>query len=262
MKKALLLSLLLLPAWLGAQVINKVDPLECHIVGVNVSGIVPSSLVAQQGNMRDLYKPPYLGFGVEGLYKYKNNFMLTLEGNITMGSDNLTLRTDRMPDVFTRDSIIIGMGGYDAMVTCYNRGLDLKVGLGYIFKLNDKNPNSGVLARVSGGWMTNKTVFMLNDAKAPQVEQPYDALYDHRRSGWMLTEGIGYQFMSNHKTLVNIYAIFEVSQCWSHSTRNYVIDEVMGLHGPDNNKYFDLLYSLKICWMIPLTGRPAYDYYF
>ena len=60
----------------------------------------------------------------------------------------------------------------------------------------------------------------------------------------------------------NVYLTFEVSQVWSRSTRQYMIDYYLGLQGKDNNRYFDLLYSIKLCWMFPLKGKTAHDYYF
>lgn len=268
----LLLTLLTLGLGTQAQEINHVDPLATPIIGFSFGVMHPSAAASHAitptgesstlGSMPDLYKSPFLGFGLDFDYKFKNNFLLTLDGNIFFGSDNLKDRTNRMSNVFTGDSIIVGTNGTDAVVTCHNRGLSLKAGIGYIFALNDKNPNSGILTKVNGGWTQNQTIFMINDVEAPQVTGDYGRLYDHQRRGFMLTESVGYIFMSNHKTLVNIYVAFEVSQCWTKSSRDYVIDDLLHLQGPDNNKYFDLIYSLKFCWMFPLSGKPNYDYYY
>lgn len=257
---------------LQAQEINHVDPIACPIIGFNFGVMSPIANLSHatltdgtqspMGTMADMYKPPYLNFGLDFMYKFKNNLMLTFDGNIFFGNDNLDYRVDRMSDIYTRDSLIPGTNGTDALVTCYNRGMSLKIGVGNIFKLGDKNPNSGILCKLSAGWMMNKTVFMINEVNAPQIDKPYAKLYDHSRMGFMTTESLGYMFMSNHKTLVNIYVAFELSQCWNHSIRDYVIDDYMGLRGPDNNKYFDMLYTLKVCWMFPLTGKPAYDFYY
>ena len=53
-----------------------------------------------------------------------------------------------------------------------------------------------------------------------------------------------------------------VQQCWSRPTRDYTIDYHLGLQGKDLNHYFDMLYTLKLCWMFPLKGRQAHDIYF
>ena len=256
-----------------AQLDLGLDTLQCHIIGFNVGPLVPSARLSQvtlsdggtsrDATMASLYKAPYLGFGLDATYKYQSNWLVTLEGDIWFGSDNLQHRIERMGDVFSRDSIIIGTNGTDANVTCYNRGFSVQGGFGKIFPLDsEKNPNSGILARVSAGYMLQQTIFMVNDVNAPQVEDDYALLYDHQRQGFLLTEGVGWWFMSNHANLVNFYIAFEVSQCWSRSTRDYTIDHYLGLQGKDNNRYFDLIYSLKLCWMFPLKGKTSHDYYF
>ena len=264
--------------WLGnlpaqAQIDLKQDTIECHIVGFNFGVKMPSTLGSfetaldgmrsQRATMGSLYKGPWMDYGINGLYKYKSNWLVTLDGNLWMGNNNLLNRIERMGSVFSRDSIVVGTGGSDAVVTCYNRGLGFMGGVGKIFPLQpDKNPNSGIFARLQGGYMLQQTIFKPNKATAPQVEGDYALLYDHQRQGFLLGEGIGFWFMSNHANLINFYVELNVQQCWSRSTRDYTIDHYLGLQGKDGNRYFDMLYTLKLCWMFPLKGRQAHDIYF
>lgn len=248
------------------------DTMECHIVGFNFATVFPSrggsiatapdGTKSQLGTMYDLYKMPFLNFGLNAIYKYKSNWLVFLDGDFMFGSDNLKGRGNRMPNLYTRDSIIIGTNGTDAVVTCYNRGFNVRAGLGKIIKVSKKNPNSGILLKLTGGWIQQQTVFKLNEVKAPQIDGDYAHLYDHQRMGGVLTEGIGYWFMSNNYNLVNFYVTFELSQSWMKSTREYIIDDLMGLRGKDPNHYFDLTYTIKFCWMFPLKGKTTYDYYY
>lgn len=248
------------------------DTMECHIVGFNFGTVFPSpggsfgkapdGTKAQYTTMYDLYKFPFLNFGLNGIYKYKSNWLVFLDGDFFFGSDNLRSRNLRMADLFTRDSIIIGTNGTDAVVTCYNRGFSVRAGAGKIFRVSKKNPNSGILVKLSGGWIQQQTIFNLNEVQAPQIDDAYAKLYDHQRMGGVLTEGIGYWFMSNNLNLVNFYFTFELSQSWMKSTREYTIDQLAGLRGKDSNRYFDLTYTLKFCWMFPLKGKTSYDYYY
>ena len=213
--------------------------------------------------MASLYKSPWLNFGVNGFYKYKSNWLVSLDFDLFFGNDNLKNRIERMRTVYSSDSIIIGTNGTDAIVTAFNRGLDFKVGVGKIIPVAPKkNPNSGILLRLNGGMMFQQTIFSLNEVNAPQVDGDYALLYDHQRRGFLLNEALGFWFMSNRANLINFYISFEVTQCWTHSTRDYIIDDYLGLHGKDNNSYFDLLYSIKLCWMFPLKGKTSYDYYY
>lgn len=246
----------------SAQEKLSVDTLECHIVGFNFGCMMPGSILSSEGGMHSLYKAPFLNFGVDAFYKYLDGWLVSLDGNIFFGNDNLKDRMTRMSDVYTRDSIIVGTNGTDAVVTCYNRGIAVNAGVGRILKTSDSNPNSGILLQLKAGFIQNQTIFMLNEVNAPQVDGDYAYLYDHQRRGFALTEGVGYWFMSNRLNLVNCYVSLQVTQSWTHSTRQYVIDDLLGLRGPDNNKYFDLIYTLKVAWMFPLKGKTAYDYYY
>lgn len=256
-----------------AQVDLTMDTLECHIIGFNVGPVFPSTqfsaeripdgTVSRNATMASLYKGPWLGFGLDAIYKYKSGWMVTLEGDIWFGGNNLRHRQERLGSVYTRDSVVVGGNGIDANVSCYNRGISFQGGVMKLFPFNAAaNPNSGLLARVSAGYMRQQTIFMINDVRAPQLMDDYALLYDHQRHGFMLTEGIGVWLMSRRADLANVYLTFEVSQVWSRSTRNYVIDYYLGLQGKDNNRYFDLLYSIKLCWMFPLKGKTTHDYYF
>lgn len=274
MKKTIhILTLLLaLTGTIGAQEIHHLDTIQAPIVGFHVGGMVPSDRLSwgrtpdgdkvTSGSMFDLYTPPYLNFGLDFIYKFHNNWMLSFDGNLFFGNDNLRDRVARMDNIFTQDSIIVGTNGTDATVTCYNRGLAFKVGAGKLFPLSSQNPNAGLFGKIAAGWVQHQSVFFINEVNAPQIDGDYALLYDHQRRGFTLNESFGYMFMSNHRLLANFYVALELNQYWMHSTRDYILDHKMGLHGPDKNKYFDFSYSLKLCWMIPLTGKPSYDYYY
>lgn len=250
----------------------KLDTFSCPIVGFSVAGIMPSAAASTASGfdgtgivptMTDLYKSPYLDFGLHFIYKTPGNWVFSLDGNIWFGGDNLKYRTDRMGSVFSRDSIVVGTNGTDANVTCYNRHIAFTAGVGKIITLApDRNPNSGLLLKVAGGYQRGQTIFFLNDVNAPQLDGDYALLYDHQRHGFMLTEAVGYWFMSNYANLINFSLTFEVSQLWSHSTRDYVVDYRAGLAGKDNSHYFDLLYSLRFTWMFPLKGKTVREYYY
>lgn len=246
------------------------DTLDCHVVSFSVGLLNPvagsNSLGLEGGSMEELYTGPYLDFGLEWNYKFKSNWLLAFDADIWFGasSDNLRFREERMGNVFTAGGYAMGWGGYDGVVTAYNRGLSAKPGVGRIITLWPKNPNSGILLKLSGGWFMQKTVFTqdFNQAPVPQLSGDYAHLYDHYRNGAMLTESVGFIYMSNYYTYINLKVTFEVSECWSWSSRPYTIDNLMGLKGKDSSRYFDLLYGVKVTWMFPFTGKTDYDYYY
>jgi len=246
------------------------DTLECHIVSFTAGTLLPGGGSNSQGltggNMRDLYGGPYLDFSLEWSYKWQSGWLAGLDGDIWFGlsGDNLTNRVERMGSVFNPGETAMAVDGEDGVITAYNRALSLRPTVGRIIPLLPKNPNSGLLLRASAGWFMQKTIFY-QDFNHPQVYQlsgDYEKLYDHLRHGVMLTEGLGFVFMSNYMTYANFKVELTVSECWSWSTRPYTIDNVMGLNGKDRSRYFDLLYGLRLTWMFPFTGKTTYDYYY
>ena len=264
------LSLLAFNPGATAQVKLSADTLECHIVSFSVGMLIPgngsNSLGLTGGNMRELYYSPYLDFGLEWNYKYMIDWMAGVDADIWFGatSDNLTGRVERLGNVFNPGETSMSLNGEDGVVTAYNRALALRPNIAKIIRVIPKNPNSGILLKVGAGWFMQKTIFYqdFNHPRVYQLHGDYAKLYDHLRNGVILTEGLGFVFMSNQSTYVNIKLTFEVSQCWSWSSRPYMIDNLMGLNGKDNSRYFDLLYGIKLSWMFPFTGKTTYDYYY
>ena len=253
-----------------AQVKLSVDTLECHIIGFTFGALMPGGGSASSGmtggNTADLYKGPFLDFSLGCDYKYKSNWMVTLDGDLWFGynSDNLEDRAQRMGDIYTPGGYLLSWGGYDGEVQAYNRSLAVRVGVAKILPVIKNNPNSGIMFKLSGGWMMQKTVFNQDytQSPVPQLNGNYAKLYDHLRNGALLTESVGFIFMSNMSTYVNFKVSFDVSQCISWSSRSYQIDNVMGLNGKDSNRYFDLMYGVRLTWMFPLMGKTTYDYYY
>lgn len=253
-----------------AQEKLSVDTLQCNIIGFSAGAHMPlggsNSGGMEYGSMKDLYQGPYLDFGLEWGYKFRSGWMITGDADLWFGynSDNLTWRAERMGDLYTSQGYLMSWGGYDGVVTMYNRGIAVRPGVGKLFTFMKKNPNSGILVKLSGGWFMQKTVNTqdMNESRVPQLDEKYAKLYDHLRNGVILTQSVGFMYMSNYKTYVNFKVMLELSECYSWSSRPYIIDTKMGLNGKDDNRYFDLMCSLKLSWMFPLTGKTSYDYYY
>ena len=271
-KKIVLLAGLTIVMAAGAKGQEKhgVDTLECHAVGFSFGALTPMygahSGGADGGNMRDLYDGPYLNFALDWEYKTKSNWMFSVDGDLWFGynSDNMRLRAERMGDIYTRQGYVMSMGGSDGVVTLYNRGFAVRPGVAKIIPIFKKNPDSGVLLKLSGGWMMQKTVITqdMNEGQVPQLGEKMMPLYDHLRNGVIVTQSVGFIYMSNRSTYVNFKVTFDLSECISWSSRPYTIDKVMGLNGKDENRYFDLMGGIKVSWMFPFTGKTSYDYYY
>ena len=266
----LIVSILLLPQCLRAQEKATPDTLECHIIGFTAGLLVPGGGSASTGmaggNMRDLYAGPYLDFALECDYKYQSGWMMTLDGDLWFGSnsDNLQQRIERLGSIYSPSGQVYGFDGASGNIGAYNRSLAARVGAAKIIRVIEGNPNSGILLKLSGGWLMQKTVFMQdrNDAPVTQLRGEYAKMYDHLRNGAVLTQTVGFCYMSNSLTYTNFKVELSVSESLMWSSREYSIDNVMGLNGKDENRYLDLFYGLKLTWMFPLMGKTTYDYYY
>ena len=267
---ALAVIALTLPGAARGQVKFAPDTLQCHMVGFDfgmtqaVAGSNSQGITG--GSMRELYDLPSIDFGLDWAYKWASGWMVSLDADLWFGlnSNNLSRRTERYDGLFHDGIMTYSWGGYNGNLTAYNRGLAARPGVGYIVRILPKNPNSGVLLKASIGPFSQKTVFTqdFDQAPVPQLNGDYAKLYDQKRVGIMLTQGVGFLFMSNYSTYANFKIMLEVSECWNWSVRSYQIDKVMGLNGKDNSRYFDIVVGFKLNWMFPFTGKTAYDYYY
>ncbi len=252
----------------SAQVKLSTDTLQCNIIGFSAGLQMPlggsNSQDLKGGGMKDLYDGPYVNFALEWMYKFRSGWLLTGDGDLWFNSDNLLSRVERMGGIYNHRGQLVSIGGVDGVVLAQNRGLAARVGVGRILRVLPKDPNSGILLKLSGGWFMQKTVFTqdMNEDEIPQISGNYAKLYDHLRNGILLTESIGFIYMSNYRTYVNVKLTFELSQCLSWSSRPYIIDNLMGLNGKDNSTYLDHMAAVRLTWMFPITGRTSYDYYY
>ena len=74
--------------------------------------------------------------------------------------------------------------------------------------------------------------------------------------GLLLTEFIGYQHMSNNR-LTNFYIGIEASQGLTRGMRDYQID----LMAPLKEKRLDLLFGLRLGWIIPVFRQAPQEFY-
>lgn len=240
-----------------AQTISdNADTLSCPIVSFNFAPWLA------QGAMNDMFTSPMLDFGVSAMYKTKSNFLFGIEGSFFFGNDNLKNRQERLRSLYTEAGTIIGTGGTDAGVEAYNRGLVGLLQIGKIIPVIKNNPNSGIFIMVGAGIAQNQIVYTPWLEETPQLSDDYIKLYDHQQRGVVISERVGFWYMNNKKNYLNLHVSFEFTQMWLKSTRQYVIDDYMGIRGKDNNKYFSHIYGIKLGWMIPLEGKSTQEYYY
>jgi hypothetical protein len=193
--------------------------------------------------------------GMGYLYKTKKNWIFGADG-FFMFRDTIK-ETGILDSISTIDGNIIDGNGIYAEVQLYERGFHMGAKVGKLFPLWGPNPNSGLMVLGGVGLLQHKIRIENRNNTAPQVSKEYRKGYDRLTNGLALSQFIGYMYLGNSK-LVSFYAGVELVEAWTQNRRSYNFD----LMGPDNTKRFDMLYTFKVGWIIPLYKRSPNAFYY
>ncbi len=193
--------------------------------------------------------------GAAFLYKTSNNWLYGLDWNFIFGDK---VKEDSIfKKISTSQGFIIDGNGYPAIVNLNERGFLTSVKFGKLFPINSFNPNSGIVILGSVGLMQHKIKIENTDGAAHQINGDYKKGYDRLTNGLSVSEYVGYMFYGK-KNLLNFYAGFEFTQAWTQNRRSFNFDT----QSKDQTKRLDLMYGVKIGWMIPIYSRKPDKYYF
>lgn len=196
--------------------------------------------------------------GSSFMVKNQKNFLFELNGNYIFGNILKNDATHLFDSISTSNNhAIINENGEYAKVRTFERGFFIGARIGKVISLKKPNPNSGILISIGGGYLQHKIRIENDGNNAPQILGDYKLGYDKMQYGFSVTEFVGYMFFSKTQTM-NFYAGFEFYQAWTRSGRSWDFN----LMRKDDYKYFDLLHSIKIGWIIPIYRREPQKYYF
>lgn len=188
-------------------------------------------------------------------YKTKKNIMFTLEGSYLF-SENI--REDSLFHLIRNpDGYIIDGDGMYADVRTYQRGFSVMFKAGKVFNVFNDNPNSGLVVMAGGGFLQHRIRIENPGQTVAQLKGDYKKGYDKLTNGPALSQYIGYVHYSDNRVL-NFRIGFEFTQAFTQARRNYDFD----LMGPDTRERVDLLYGVKLSWMIPFRKRKLDSFYF
>jgi len=192
--------------------------------------------------------------GLAGDFKTKKNFSFGLSGSFIFGNK---VKEDVLASLKNSYGDIIDNSGNIADVLVLERGFTVNANAGWIWPLVGPNPNSGILFKIGGGFLQHKVRIEANKNYVPQIQGEYVKGYDRLTNGLLLTQFIGYQYLSN-KRLINFYAGIELMQGFTKNRRDYNFD----LMGPDNTNRLDFLYGIRAGWILPIYRRPPKEIYY
>ncbi len=193
--------------------------------------------------------------GLGYLYKTRKNWFFGADG-FFMFRDTIK-ETGILDSITTSDGNIIDGNGTFAEVHLYERGFHIGFEAGKLFPVWGPNQNSGIIVMGGMGLLQHKIRIENRDNTASQITGDYKKGYDRLTNGLALSQFIGYMYLGNSK-LVSFYAGIEIIEAFTQNRRSYNFD----LMGPDNTKRMDLLYTIKVGWIIPLYKRSPDAFYY
>jgi hypothetical protein len=192
--------------------------------------------------------------GAAYYFKTKTNFHLGAEFSFLFG--NNVKEPGILSNLRTDAGEIIDNKGQIATVLIQQRGYAVTLSAGRIFPVFGSNPNSGLLFKVGGGFIQHKIRYEHQVNEISQLEGDYLKGYDRLTNGLMLSQFLGYHFMSNNR-LSNFFAGMEFVQGFTRGRRDINFDT--GLR--DDKSRLDILYGLRLAWIIPIYKRAPQVYY-
>lgn len=196
-------------------------------------------------------------FNVGGVFqwKLKNNFIFGFDGNF--------LFKDKIKETGILDSLkgsegyfIDGEGHYST-INLVERGFKFELKAGKIVPWIGPNKNSGILFTLGGGILQHKIRIESPGNVVPFAEGDYLKGYDRLTNGFSLTEFMGYVNFAN-KRLVNFYGGLEFTQAFTQNRRSYNFDQ----QKRDDKHRMDLLFGIRLAWIIPIYKRAPRQFYY
>jgi hypothetical protein len=230
-----------------SQVSIKDSSIYTPILGISYGYYFPG------GDMADRFgSNSSLSLNVD--FKLRNYWILGVNGSYFFGK---TIKESLFDSIATPTGGHITERGEFADVRLYERGFTVSGTIGRMFPFKKPNPNTGIVASIGVGYMQHKIRIETIGNNLPQLNKEYKKGYDKLTGGLLISENIGYMYLSNNR-LLNFYIGLEFMQSFGSSLRSW--DYKMNQR--DETKRMDMLYGAKIGWMLPLYKKPSQDYYF
>lgn len=210
--------------------------------------------------MSDMYNS--YGFnhniGLELGYKFKQNWLISVEGNFLFGSK--VKDESHLNSILTTEGSVIGLDGDLESVNLSGRGMNLMAKFGKIIHFSPKMPNSGLLLKFGIGYIDHKILIDTKDANVPQLSKELKTGYDRFTSGVAFSQYVGLIKLEKKKFL-NLSFGVELTEGITQNRRPFDF----GTGQKMNNTRLDLLIGFKFNWYLPVfmgtSNKDEYYYY-
>ena len=118
------------------------------------------------------------------------------------------------------------------------------------------NKNSGILFYGGVGMLQHKISIKFQDDIVALTDE-HKKGYDRFSYGYAVNGFLGYLFLSKNR-LLNFFGGFDYTHAWTKNLRKYNYDT----QETDNKIHTDILYGIKVGWIIRLNKRQAEEFYY
>jgi hypothetical protein len=231
---------------LNAQVSIKDSSIYTPLIGVSYGYYLPGGdMVKRFGNNSTLQ------MNID--FKTKYNWILGINGSYLFGKN---IKESLFDSISTSTGGIITEKGELADIRLYERGFTISGTIGRLISFKKPNPNSGLRIDLGLGFMQHKIRIETIGNEVPQLTKQYKKGYDKLSNGFLLTESLGYLYLSNNR-LANFYIGLECMQGFTKSRRSFDYDLMM----QDTQKRLDVLYGARLTWFLPLYKKAPQEFY-
>ena len=198
--------------------------------------------------------------GINLMYKTRNNWIFAISGDYLFG--NHVKQLNMLDSIATHDNAASGFlrasNGKLVDRNFSEEGFTTYLKAGKVVPLNFSNRNSGLLLMGGIGFLEHAINIILVDGTdqiTPQLNAQMRKGYDHLSNGIAFVEQVGYMHLSNNR-LFNFFFDFELNEGYTQDRRyDYQLNR------QSNQVNTDLLWGIRVGWMMPLYKRQAKEFY-
>lgn len=195
--------------------------------------------------------------GLQFLLKTKKNWIFGASGDFIFG--NQVRENGILDSIKTSDGFLIASDGKLVDTHLSERGFSTFLKFGKLFPLWGPNNNSGIVAIGGIGFIEHHIRIELVDGSSKSTPQLNDEMkkgYDRLSNGLAFTQSVGYLFLSNNR-ITNFFAGIEINEAFTKNKRDFNYD----LMKKDDQLRTDLLFGIRIGWILPLYKRGPKEFY-
>lgn len=186
--------------------------------------------------------------------KTKKGWYYGIKGNFIWGGE--VKDPTILSNIATSDGSIIDNEGRLTDVYLGQRGSSFFLLGGRMFNVLAPNKNSGLLTYAGFGLLQHKISIKFEDNIASLTDE-HKKGYDRFSVGYAANYFAGYLFLSKNR-LINFFGGFDYTIGWTKNLRKYNYDT----QTEDTERHTNVLYGIRLGWIIRLNKRQAQEYYY